>query len=252
MSQKNIRSIAFACIVASLMLCLLMYIIQQTGNYMGARRIYDKVKEKVYTKDTSDKVQGEYNPPLVEDVAKNIRELMESNENMIGWITIEGINIDYPVMQADNDDYYLTHIYDGTESSSGSIFIDSSSTIEDAHFIIYGHNMKDLSMFGNLRYYTKDLKYFTEHPIIRIITKSDIRTYQIFSVYTSDINDAAYQCFDSHGYNSAVYQKWIGNINVKSKYLSDVVAKADKQTITLSTCLGQGNKRYLINAIRIE
>lgn len=101
------------------------------------------------------------------------RELMKVNPDTVGWLRIEGSNIDYPIVQGEDNDYYLSHDFYGQESVSGSIYLDyeSQGDFTGRNQIIYGHHMKNGSMFRDVNYY-KDEAYFKEH--------------QYFSIYTPD------------------------------------------------------------------
>lgn len=116
--------------------------------------------------------------------------LKEINVNCVGWIYACDGEINYPII-ASGDDYYLSHLADGTEAKCGSIIVnnDSENPFEEGRNVVYGHNMKDGSMFHPLLQYWQDSNYLTEHPNIYIITENETYIYEITAVYVKEYNE---------------------------------------------------------------
>lgn len=168
------------------------------------------------------------------------------NSDYVCWITIPDTKIDYPVVFADSE-YYLHRSFDKKELYAGTLFIDPYSTkgLDQNNLIIYGHNMKNGSMFGTLKNF-KNKDYFDKHPYIEIYTKDEIRIYQIFSVreVSSDINTLNYALdnFDKKEYIEKAIEQSVQSRTIDS----------DNQILSLSTCVGDTSKRLLISAIRVN
>lgn len=175
--------------------------------------------------------------------------LMQDNEDVIGWIAFENQEISYPVMQGEDNEYYLSHTFSGEKNSAGSIFADviNHGDWEDAHTILYGHNMKNLSMFGSLRNYkTKD--FYEGNECFRIYTDKETYTYQIFAYYDvseySDVYTVWYTPDESFG-------EMVESMQRRSYYDTGVEVCAEDKVLTLSTCSTEGN-RFVLHAKRVE
>lgn len=146
------------------------------------------------------------------------------------YISINETNICYPLVQSDNNTYYLNHLPNGQESSCGSIFIDYKNTIDDFNMIIYGHNMNNGSMFGNLDKYYKDAEYAKNHSTLIINWQDTRKEYKLFSVQKV--------LYDSEVYliNPDDKQLWIDTQVSNSIVECNMPANVNDKFITLSTC----------------
>ena len=111
----------------------------------------------------------------------NFDELRKINPDIVGWLAIDGTQINYPVVQGNNNEFYLTHRFDGQPNSAGCLFLDAQNdaTFRQPNQIIYGHYMKNRSMLYNLAHY-KDQEFFSEHPTGWIITERPLSAMQRF------------------------------------------------------------------------
>lgn len=160
--------------------------------------------------------------------------LQEINPDMIGWLSIEDTPINYPILQASDNDYYLDRNYKEEQTDAGSIFMDYRNNLESmsANTIVYGHRMKDNSMFGSLRKY-EDEAFYKNHQQIQFDTIYGSYTAEIFAVYTTTTDfDYIQTDFSSAG----GYEDLLQEIQEKSIYSTDVEVDADDQILTLSTC----------------
>lgn len=171
--------------------------------------------------------------PSTEDlfVPPSINILQEINPDIIGWIIIDDTNIDHPLLQCSNNDYYLKHTYTEEYNDTGSIFLDyhNEADFTDQNTVIYGHARLDGTMFAQLKKYKKQAGY-DESPIIRIILEGKILYYQVFSVNILEAN---------YDYRATSYDDFLGYIEQmrdSSLIESSAVVKADSKIITLSTC----------------
>ena len=184
-----------------------------------------------------------------ENVINKVKDLQKENEDVKAWIKINDTNINYPVVQANDNEYYLYRNYKKENSNYGSIFIDSNSNIENpnSNIIMYGHNMKDGSMFKDLLKYS-DKEYFNNHKYIEFVTNTSFNTYEIIAVFKSRIfykNEENvfryYQCTDlndEEDYNYYINncKQHINNCKQLSFYDTGVNAEYGEQIITLITC----------------
>lgn len=185
--------------------------------------------------------------------------MKETNPDFAGYLRVEGTEIAYPVMYSPEDpEKYLHRDLNGVESDEGLPFIDTRCKLEpdSDNIIIYGHNMKDGSMFASLISY-QDKAYFEEHPVIRFDTSEEVREYQVISVfydrvYYTDETDVFkfYDFIDAE--DEADYDYAVEQYLKKSVYDTGVKAKYGDKLITLVTCAYHtDNGRFVVIAKRI-
>lgn len=173
--------------------------------------------------------------------------LQEINPDVIGWIEIPDTNIDYPVVQGDDNQYYIDHTIYGTENAAGSIFMEmqNEGDFSDLVTFLYGHRMRDGSMFGNLKYY-EDEAYWSEHPEIYISTFTEELVYDIFSVHRAAVVEETYTLFFEAG---ASYERYLQAETEKSWYDTGIEAGKDSQILVLVTCTAdQKDERIVVLA----
>ncbi|MGG7078808.1 class B sortase [Clostridium sardiniense] len=171
------------------------------------------------------------------------KELMKINEDYKMWIEIPNTNINYPVVQGKDNDFYLKHDFYKKESSSGAIFIDYKNNIDrDENIVIYGHNMKNKSMFQNLMKF-KDEEFWNKNNEIILTIDGKEYEYEVFSVYVNDANNVEFK-FDFK--NDDVYFKYLEEIKEKSIFNRDIDITSNKKMITLSTCSYENDDDRLV------
>ncbi len=167
--------------------------------------------------------------------------LYEENNDLAGWLTIEGTVIDYPVMQCQDDEYYLHHDYYGNDSKYGCLFVRDSADLQTpgTNFIIYGHNMRNGTMFGDLDLYQEE-SFCREHSIISFDTLYEERIYQVVAVFRSQVYDAEEDVFKYYHFYQADTQEefdyFYENIKELSLYDTGITAEFGDTFLTLSTC----------------
>ena len=179
--------------------------------------------------------------------------LKELNEDCIGWIRFDNIDISYPIMQGDDNDYYLKHTFEGQAVTAASIFMDYNNTpnFTDQNTFIYGHNMKDKTMFGKLNNY-KDEDYYKENPYFYIYTPDYTYRYDIFSCYLADVENEADSFYTQFGSLDA-FESFINNVKERSAYDTGVEVTTDDHVITLMTCNKAGYEyRFLVHAVQTQ
>jgi sortase B len=170
--------------------------------------------------------------------------LQAVNSEVIGWIIVPNTPITYPVLRGTDNQKYLTHAYDGSYNSLGSIFMDyrSSADFSDSHTIIYGHNTRNKSMFGSLNDFVNQ-DYFENATYIYVFTPEEAIIYEVFSAYITDAYSDSYQLkFEEEG----SYFDFIKKIEAQSLFETTVELENEDQIITLSTCTSSNDKRERI------
>lgn len=184
--------------------------------------------------------------------------LYENNSDMVGWLSIEGMVIDYPVMQCEDDEYYLHHDFYGNEDKYGCLYVRSVADVNTpgTNFIIYGHNMKDGSMFGDLDLYRNE-SFYQEHSLISFDTLYEERTYKIVAIFLSQVYNSDEDVFKYYQFYQADTQEefacFYENIKELSLYDTGVSAEFGDTFLTLSTCAYHvEDGRLVVVAKRIE
>lgn len=228
------------------------YIIFNFINSNRNKEIYNNINN------TNEIYSDVYNDMSNKDVTENMQKvinLKQENEDIIGWIQIENTIIDYPILQATDNNYYLTHNYKKENSKYGSIFAKSECNIQNnnSNVIIYGHNMKDEQMFNTLLKYA-DKNFYNEHKEIKVATENEESKYNIVTVFKSRV---FYQdeknVFRYYNYtkfeNEQQYNNFIENCKKIQSYDTGVSAEYGEQLITLITCeYSQENGRMVVVA----
>lgn len=179
----------------------------------------------------------------------DISPLQTENADVIGWIRIPGTKIDYPLLSSDSSDEYLHTAWDGSYSYSGSIYLEcqNSTDLSDFHTLIYGHNMKNGTMFGNLIGYSS-IAFRNEHPYVYLLTGNQVYRYEIFAAYTADVQSDTYRI----GFQSdARKAQAISYYQESSVIRPDVNVDSSSRILTLSTCTGSGSysTRWVVQAV---
>ena len=171
-----------------------------------------------------------------------VKKLQEINTDIVGWIQIEGTNINYPVLQGEDNEYYLNHNYKKQKTEKGSIFLDKSYNwdIESNNLIIYGHNLVNGQMFKDLLKYSKE-EFFEQHKTIRFTTAEADKEYEIISVFKSKVyNKTEKNVFRYYDFINSKSEKEYNNFVKKEKeaslYDTENTAAYGDNLITLITC----------------
>lgn len=183
-------------------------------------------------------------------------ELKEINEDIYAWIEIPDTNVNYPIVQSPTDDsYYLNHTIEGKAGYPGSIYTEkiNSREFDDFLTVIYGHDMKDGSMFKHLHKY-EDADFFENHDKITIYTEDECKVYQVFAAVVYDDRHLMYSFdYDDTEGREAFIQSLYESRNMKNHIREDVEVDENSHIIILSTCIaGKPNNRYLVGAVEID
>jgi sortase B len=188
------------------------------------------------------------------DVHIAFEELKKKNSDIIGWIrfdNLDQIDISYPILYSGDDEKYLhTDLY-GKSRAAGCIFLEglNQPNLKDQYQIIYGHNMRNGSMFGSLKKYKKS-GFYEENPYFTVYTEKMAYRYQIFSVHNAKADGAVYQI----GYGQdETYQKFLNSLAEDSLIDTGLTPKKTDRVLTLSTCTGNGyESRFAVHAVLVN
>lgn len=187
----------------------------------------------------------------------NFTSLKEVNSDICAWITVEGTKVSYPVLRSETDDeLYLDHDFKKNETKAGSIYMESLNSPEftDVNTILYGHNQKDLSMFGSLHQF-EDPDFFREHKEITVYLPNEVLVYEIFAAYQADARHLLY----SYNFTqSDEFEDYLSTLNSreqeKFQWREGMEVTTEDNIITLSTCArgGRSDRRYLVLGVLKE
>ena len=180
--------------------------------------------------------------------ALELDELRKTNPDVLGWISIPGTQLDYPVLQGEDNQYYLKRTWKGQRNSAGSIFLECkvNGDFSDFNTIIYGHNMKNGSMFGSLRQY-RTQSHYEANPWIYIVNEEGIHRYEIFAAFEAEVTGYTYR-LDIN--TPEKKQALLAYSLEKSVIDAKIVPSAEDPIITLSTCTGNGyDTRWVVQAV---
>lgn len=186
-----------------------------------------------------------------EDFSVDFEALRAINPDIVGWIHFEHMDISYPIVQGEDNEYYLSHSFYKEERKCGSIFMEVLNTpdFSDDNTFLYGHNMKDKSMFAKLNQFQEE-QVCRENPEFLIYTPNGVSRYAIFSCYPAELGWDSFSCqFD----DEEQYAKWLETVAERSLYETGVAPDVTQKTVTLMTCTPVGdNYRFLVHGALIE
>ena len=270
--NKNLRTVLIALLVAVFLISTAKTVSRLYGQRL-ATRAYKEAVEIGLNKDSNQEETKAPKQPndqysmtgeSEENTQKILREqdemlssldlgaLRETNEDVLGWIYIPDTVISYPLMRCEDNSKYLKYTWDLKESAAGSIFLERSNSPElnDFNTIIYGHNMKNGTMFSPLHKY-KDKKFLDSHPYVYIATEEAILQYEVFSAYKAELKTETYRAYFR---DEAEKQRAIDYYIESSEFTGGVVPCADDRILTLSTCTGANNysHRWVVHGVLVQ
>lgn len=255
-------AVAIAC-VAFLML------LRTAKNYKTAENEYEDLQQyTVPSSETAEVVSGiapliieeDSKKPLAQnfnrsdfpDIEVDFKRLCEKNQDCVAWIYVGACGISYPVVQGEDNDYYMHRTFENTKNSSGSIIMDfrDNKHLADWNTFIYGHNMKNGSMFGSLKKFIKDDTLYDQDPYFYVFIPGYIYRYKIFSYYKDSPDSKMYWTPDT----LQEYRQYIRDAKTRSYRDCDVETSEDNNMVTLVTCSGsgEGKQRFFVHGEFID
>lgn len=247
-------------VIASLAALTAAFMIFKTArDYKAASDEYDSLRqyasEEVSTTDTAEKV-SDIKPIELEEAEEkkelksnenredfpemevDFKALREKNPDTVGWLYVGSCGISYPILQGEDNDYYMNHTFEGTVNSSGAIIMDyrDDKYLKDWNTFIYGHNMKNGSMFGSLKKLLNDETLYDSDPYIYVYLPGYIYRYKIFSYYKDKPDSKMYWTADT----LQEYRQYIRDALSLSVRDLGVETSEENNMVTLVTCSGSG------------
>lgn len=191
-------------------------------------------------------------------------EMLKINPDTVGYIRIDGTEVDFPVVQTNNNEDYLKTAFDGSSNKAGTVFLDYRNVLtankRSDNLVLYGHNQKDRTMFGSLKDYKKNLNHYIQHPTITFNSNYESDVYKIFAYFVTEVKPEQTSdgvIFDYHNYldfsDKAVYNDFIENINERTQIITSVDVKYGDEFLTLSTCSNEFEpSRFVIFARKVR
>ena len=191
--------------------------------------------------------------PTAPPVQSSFDALLAINDETVGFLTIEGM-IELPVVQRENDnDFYLTHSFERTEAKEGALFMDGLNRLvpEDDCLIVYGHNMKNDTMFGKLDAY-EQVSYVRQHPVVRFDTLYENRSYVVFAGFTASMKRGDAHYFDVRNFifDEVEFDKFVLKLQSRSRYRVPVDMRYGDRLLLLVTCDYTNRQGRFILALR--
>lgn len=270
-SKKN-KVINTICLVVGIVLIIFsgIQLLRIFGNYRKSNVLYDNLEQEYVVKNEPVEEETEKEVLWYEMAQVDFDALLAKNSDVCGWIFFENEDISYPVLHAADNNTYLRTTLDMEPATAGSIFVEALNNpdFNDYHTIIYGHNMRNLSMFGKLKFYEQKKNYYDEHQYFQIVTPDKTYRYQIFAYEQVPEDSDIYTVYEGNdgGYGQLLTK--IASISEIPVQLAEVQAE-DSQTedsqenaicvteqdriITLSTCVtGRKSSRFLVHAVLVD
>lgn len=258
-SAKEVASKLFTQFAALVLVGCIVILGNELRMSLGAKFLNDSLKDLYYT--------YIYNSGGTDEILPSAGALLEINEDAVGWVHIEGTNVSLPVVQrasADGNEYYLKKAFDGSNNKAGTVFLDRRAKLtareRSDNLVIYGHNQKDKTMFGDLLNYKNNTSYYELHPTISFSSNYRTDIYKIFAYFVAPVLESQTRdgvVFDYHNYidfqNKAAVERFVGNIISRSQIVTDVDLKYGDEFLTLSTCSTEFDQsRFVVFARKVR
>ena len=215
---------------------------------------YNQIEEMAVTERDADSAEvagpnAQLKPPIEVDFDK----LKSVNEDVVGWIYVDALpDISYPIVKGKDNQTYLHQTYEKNYNFAGTIFVDyeNSGDFSDCNTLVYGHNMKNGSMFGHLKKFREDDRLYKQDKYFWILTPERNYRYEIISAYTTGVNSDTYTLFKGPGEE---FEKYLETIKGYSEIQTDDTDLTIKDKIvTLSTCTGNESTRFVVQGKRVD
>lgn len=180
----------------------------------------------------------------------DFESLKKVNPETVGWLYIPALEVEYPVVQGKDNEYYITHTFQKEKNSAGTIFADyrAAADFSDYNTLVYGHNMKNGSMFGKLKNFIRDAGLCENNPYFYMYTPEGCYQYMIISYYVTEDGSSTY----SMPRNQDEYDTYKKNIMRRTSYKCKEEIPTEKPLMTLSTCYGKAGttQRFVVHGIQ--
>ena len=239
--NKRYKKVILNIIIYMILLFVLIYsgikIFKWYKDKTNNNKIAEQIKSTVIVEDENK-----------EEYTVDFKKLKEQNNETVAWIKVNNTNVEYPVLRATNNSFYLNHSFDKSKNSAGWIFADYRNKFDgtDKNIIIYGHNMRDDSMFGSLKNILNSDWYDNEENTnITLFTENEKCIYKVFSVYKIENEDYYIKTEFS---NDNEFEKFIETLKKRSIKNFNIDISKEDSILTLSTCANNNKYRVVLHA----
>ncbi len=246
--SKKYRKAILNLVIYIMVLCILLY---------SGIKIYKWYKDKTNNNKIAEQIRDtviveEKNEDENKEESKvDFNKLKEQNSDAVAWIKVNNTNIEYPVVKGSNNSFYLNHNFDKSNNSAGWIFADYRNKFDntDKNIVIYGHNMKDNSMFGSLKNILNSDWYDNEENTnITLYTENEKCIYKVFSIYEIESENYYIKTEFSDDNN---FEQFVKTIKKRSIKEFNIDVSKDDNILTLSTCANNNKYRVVLHAKKI-
>lgn len=245
MKKKRILNIAIYLILFLILICsgfkLYFWYKDKKNNDEATEQLKNNVKLEKIKKDNSNN----------EKYIVDFKKLKSENSDVVAYIKVNNTNIEYPIVKTSNNNFYLNHSFDKSKNSRGWIFADYKNKFDntDKNIVIYGHNMRDESMFGSLKNILNEEWYNNaENKNITFLTEKENYIYKVFSIYKIESED---YYIKTNFKNDEDYEKFLNTIKNRSIKNFDINLNINDKIITLSTCANNNKYRIVLHAKKL-
>lgn len=257
--KKNIYKIILGfCLVIIVVASVNIYLL--TREYQKGINEYKRLEKYVeVVKEPEAQLPSQQDQALEEETAESVipvsleidfNQLREINDDIVGWLYYEPLDLSYPIVRGDDNEYYTHYTFENEKVSSGAIFMDflNRKDFSDYNTIIYGHNMRNGTMFGSLKKLMNDTTIVEEDPYFYVFTEDKAFMYEIASLYITNVESETYNLIASEE-DQQDYIEYIQKVS--SWYWDKEITSADK-IVTLSTCHGlHSDNRTVVHGVLI-
>lgn len=216
-----------------------------------ARQYVQKQRPEPPTQASNDTTGETQEPEETAPISVDFTALCAENPDVVGWLYCEGTPINYPVLQAEDNSFYLRRLLDGTYNVYGSIFMDyrSARDLSDENTLVYGHSIRSNNeMFTSLSGYLSQ-EYYEAHPTMYYLTPERAYRLELFSGYKTNAESDAYRCIFE---DEADFSAFLTKITDASAFASNIKPTTQDRIMTLSTCTNQTQSgRYVVHGVLI-
>ena len=247
--EKQKRKVKIATLFEIIFLILIMisviYIIKWAKENNKNKDLQKELESYIIPNDTTNSISNTKANKI------DFEALKEKNSDTVGWINLKNTNIQFPVVQAKSNDFYLTHSFDKSYNSAGWIFMDYRNSLDSQNIVIYGHNRRDGTMFAQMLNCLKPQWYENkDNQNVEFITTDNTNyTYKIFSIYKVEKEDYYIQ---TEFKENKTYENFLKTIKERSIKNFEVNININNQILTLSTCANDSKYRVVIHAVKVE
>lgn len=246
--NKRYKKVILNIIIYMILLFVLIYsgikIFKWYKDKKNNNKIAEQIKSTVIVEDKNEDENKE-------EYTVDFNKLKEQNNETVAWIKVNNTSVEYPVVRATNNSFYLNHSFDKSKNSAGWIFADYKNKFDntDKNIVIYGHNMRDDSMFGSLKnilnsdWYDND-----ENTNITLYTENEKSIYKVFSIYKIESEDYYIKTEFSDDNN---FEQFVNTIKKRSIKEFNIDVSKDDNILTLSTCANNNKYRVVLHAKKI-